>query len=277
MLSALRLICRQARRSHACMFSSRYPELLCQPQDPNCHHVPDDNCESAKIMLNQKLPRVKFLEQDYEPVEKCCILRSARRDPCAALKRPKPKHKPRKPFRSMWTPPCLTAEQPFCKDLLPRFDAIYYQPSDKCRCYPRTWRECPPVKRRLKKVCCLDGITPPEVLYRVKVPCPNICGVDYHRLRRLCADVELERDPFKKCPKLFQPCCKKLARCDPHCRKLKFPTNCTKLRAPYPSYSEQVRPRRVLRGVECRCLDPVPACVYLREYVRRMEKNLKLY
>ncbi|XP_017004757.2 uncharacterized protein swif [Drosophila takahashii] len=273
MQSALRLICRQGLRSFACKVP-RFPDPQCQHVDPKCHHVPGGQCKGAKEVLTRELPREKFLEQNEQQEGKCCVLRSAAKDPCAAITRPKEYKPVEEPFRSMWEPPCQTEEQPFCKDKLPRFDAIYYHPSNKCRCYQRTWVECPPVKQRLKKVCCLDGIHPPEVQYRVKDPCPEVCGVPYKRLRRLCETGDWERDPNCECPKLFWPCCKP-ARCDPRCRRPWRPAICAKLRAPYPSFSEIRRWTRPLRKTECRCKEPAPMCLAFREKSRIERLNLK--
>ncbi|XP_016970206.1 uncharacterized protein LOC108038021 [Drosophila rhopaloa] len=273
--SVLRTIWRQACRSYSCKVPT-FPDSVCHPVDPECHHVPDGKCQRAKEVLTKELPREKFLEQSQElEVEtKCCVLRSAAKNPCAVMKRPKVAKQPQKPFRSMWEPPCQTDEQPFCKDKLPRFDAIYYHPSNKCRCYQRTWVECPPVKQRLKKVCCLDSINPPEVRYRIKDPCweacekPNICPM------LICKKDDLERDPTGQCSRLYWPCCKP-ARCDPHCRYRRGPTKCTKLRAPFPSYSEVGRWARPRRRIECHCLDTVPQCVALQERMKRDRGNLK--
>ncbi|XP_016957437.1 uncharacterized protein LOC108029583 [Drosophila biarmipes] len=273
MRSALRIIRRPGFRSFACK-APKFPDPSCLPVDPRCHHVPGDRCIGAKEVLARELPREKYLDQ-YEGTEgRCCVLRSADKDPCAVMKRPKVPKAVKEPFRSMWEPPCLADEQPFCKDKLPRFDAIHYHPSKKCRCYQRTWVECPPVKQRLKKVCCLDGIHPPEVLYRVKDPCPNVCGMPYRSLRRLCEVGDLERDPESKCSKLFWPCCKP-ARCDPRCRKPNTFSICTKLRAPYPSFSEMRGWTRPRRKIECQCLNPVPQCIAVREKMRMDRFNLK--
>ncbi|EDV35681.1 uncharacterized protein Dana_GF19809 [Drosophila ananassae] len=273
--SALRVIFRPATRGLACKVPS-FPDPPCIDADPMCHHVSSRGCPGARNVINRELPREKFLDNYEKMVAKCCILRSAHRDPCAG-QRKKEKELPKEPepFRSMWEPPCRTDQQPHCTDMLPRFDAIYYTPSNKCRCYQRTWVECPPLHQRVKKVCCLDGIKPPEVLYRIKEECPRTaCERDYSRLKRLCSAVHYEQDPTSKCTKMFWPCCKP-ARCESHCRGMKRPTGCTKLRAPYPSFSELrkkwARPRR---PTECLCPDPIPLCVALRA-AKRIE-TLKL-
>ncbi|XP_043640543.1 uncharacterized protein LOC122611482 [Drosophila teissieri] len=279
MQSALWVFCRQGFRSLATKtqgfrsFASKvtyHADPPCQPADPLCHHVPSGRCVGARKVLALELPHEKLLQQehDQEKERKCCILRSAAKNPCAKMRRPKAPKPEEKPFRSMWEPPCLTDDQPFCKEMLPRFDAMYYHPSNKWRCYQRTWVECPPVKRRLKKVCCLDAIEPPEILYRIRPPCPGTCGINYKARRLLCEDGDLERDPMTKCPKFFHPCCK-LARCNPRCTRGRKPSKCTKLRAPYPSFSEMGRWKRALRKRECLCLEKIPKCIGLREKMRR--------
>ncbi|XP_017126320.1 uncharacterized protein LOC108145423 [Drosophila elegans] len=272
MQSALRTFCRQACRRYACK-GPKFPDPPCLPVDPDCHRVPGNRCQAAKEVLTRELPREKFLEEFQQLEAMCCVLRSAAKNPCADLKRPKVPKPPKEPFRSMWEPPCQTDEQPFCKDMLPRFDAIYYQPSNKCRCYQRTWVECPPVKQRLRKVCCLDAINPPEVLYR-KNPCPEVCKEPYKSLRLLCKRSDFKRDPECQCPKLFWPCCKP-ARCDPLCRNYRKPSKCIKLRAPFPSFSELARWSRPRRKIECHCLDTISKCLAFRERTRREIFNLK--
>ncbi|EDX15475.1 GD15280 [Drosophila simulans] len=285
MQSALWIFCRQGSRSFATKtqgfrsFASKltyHADPPCQPVDPLCHHVPSGGCVQARETINLKLPHEKLLQQerDQKKERKCCVLRSAAKNPCVGIRRPKAPKPEEKPFRSMWEPPCRANEQPFCKEMLPRFDAIYYHPSNKCRCYQRTWVECSPVKQRLKKVCCLDAIEPPEILYRIRPPCPGTCPINYTARRLLCEDAEWKRDPTRKCPKFFHPCCK-LARCNPRCSRGRKPTLCTKLRAPYPCYSEKVRGRRPLRKRECLCLETIPKCIALAERLRRDGLNLK--
>ncbi|XP_017044489.1 uncharacterized protein LOC108090371 [Drosophila ficusphila] len=267
MRSALRTICRQAFRGFACKVPA-FPDLPCPPPDPKCFYVPDGNCKSAEEVLARELPREKFLEKMEKHEARCCVLRSIAKNPCTPMTRPKKvKEKPEKPFRSMWEPPCETEEQPFCKDMLPRFDAMYYNPCYP-RCYQRTWVECPPVKQRLKKVCCLDGIKPPEVLYRNTDPCLKTCGLPLKELGPPCEEVDWERDPCGKCPKKSSPCCKP-PRCNPHCRRSRKLSQCTKLRAPYPSFSEKRPWVRPLRKRECNCLEKLPQCIIIREEKKR--------
>ncbi|XP_017079535.1 uncharacterized protein LOC108113462 [Drosophila eugracilis] len=267
--SALRVLWRQGFRLFSRANSTKYPHHPCHDNDPKCLFIPKGTCEKAKEVLTYDLPRDKFLEQmEKKKKPKCCVLRSAAKNPCPEIKRPKKPKPIEEPFRSMWEPPCVTDEQPFCKDMLPRFDAIYYHPSDKCRCYQRTWVECPPIKQRLKKVCCLNGIKPPEIRYRIKDPCPD-CNIPYESLKLLCQRSELQRDPNCTCKKLFWPCCKP-ARCNTFCSRARRPSLCTKLRAPYPSFSEVGRrPPKPIRKAECQCWHPVPQCLVMQERLRR--------
>ncbi|XP_064552209.1 uncharacterized protein LOC135438000 [Drosophila montana] len=244
-------------------FSAAFPDPPCQPADPRCHYV-KDNCKTSRDVLELELPFDKHMldlerlkrERLLEPP--CCVLRSAHHHPCeGAYPRRKKKKKECPPFRSMWEPPCQPPEQPYCKDMLPRFDVIYYKPSDKCRCFQRTWNECPPVKERLKKVCCLDGIDPPEVNRRMKERCPQTtCMFDYARMKHFCKNRKV--DPLNSCPKLYWPCCKP-ARCASSCYIRNKLSKCKRLRTPFPCFSDKrprhrpLRPRQCLQEPSSRC------------------------
>ncbi|XP_017016967.1 uncharacterized protein swif [Drosophila kikkawai] len=255
MRSALRLICRRCCRCYSYKVTN-FPEMPCPPTEPRA-----PPCSVAQDVPQQ--------QQHFT----CCDVRSMARHPCFTPERPKPPKQPKEPFRSVWETSCAITENSNCKDFLPRFDSLYYHPRYDKRRFQRTWVECPPVKQRLKKVCCLDGIEPPEVLPRA----PHdrcACNIDYKRLRALCYETELARDPGKKCVKIYQPCCQRLARCKPSC-KIRRKTICTKLRAPYPSYSEKFRGRRPLPSSECRCHDFVPKCVAMKVENHRINLEIQ--
>ncbi|XP_002063721.2 uncharacterized protein LOC6640780 [Drosophila willistoni] len=262
-----------------CFASGRvptFPDPPCIEIDKKCHFVKSNTCEQARHKLTRVLPADRYLDQmQREGPGKCCVYRPTHRLPCPDKYRPREKEKPPKPpFRSMWQPPCHPHEQPHCTDLLPRFDDIYYKPSEKCRCYQRTWIECPNIRLRMKKVCCLDGIEPPEVLYRYKARCPKVaCELDYERMRRICQHI---RDPECRCEKTHWPCCK-AARCPPRCVQTKHPSNCRKLRAPHPSFSEiKKRWERPKRLKECHCRQHISQCEAIAYKRRRELMGLKI-
>lgn len=201
----------------------------CQHKNPDGHAV-DDTCELARNVFKKVL-------------EPC-----PRAQPWSWNKRIREQKVEKPPFRSMWEPHFGPARSN-CEDRFPRFDAIYYEPSDKTRCYQRTWSECPPVTERLKKVCCLNGIQPPEVLRRIKEPCPAVtCRFDYSRMRHICENIAI--DPTSKCCKIHLPCCKP-ARCIVDCRPTRKKEHCNRLRAPYPCFSDMYRVAKARRSTEC--------------------------
>lgn len=165
-------------------------------------------------------------------------------------------------FRSMWE--SLGREQPYCKDLLPRFDELYYKPSDKFRAFQRTWVECPTITQRLKKICCLDDIIPPEVLKRTKKPCPVYCSFDYSRMRYICGK-EIPNEAGKSM-KMDWPCCT-ATRCPAlHLRRKKRKV-CTRMRTPCKCFSDRVRNVMTMRK-ECPAAKPL-MCDVLR-YTKRL-------
>ena len=168
------------------------------------------------------------------------------------------------PFKSMWFNPACCME--VCKDVLPRFDELYYKISDKAkREYPQTWVECPERKIVPKVMCSFDKLIYPPMKKRAKKPtskvakCPQ--GKDDNKLA-----CYLEKN--KNCMKQLSPGCRP-ARDPPTCsigRKVK---KCKKVCTPYPSFSECSKPGvKKLREVECYCLGTVPNCelfAYLKQ------------
>ncbi|XP_043867224.1 uncharacterized protein LOC6580364 [Drosophila mojavensis] len=263
-----------------CLSGGRNPpaDPPCQHQDRDCHAV-DDPCESARNVFKYLLPFDKNMQRQRQQnllEVPCCVSRLAAKAPCPAQpclwnKRIREQHVEKPPFRSMWEPHFGPARSN-CKGRFPRFDAIYYEPSDKTRIYQRTWSECPPVKERLKKVCCLDGIQPPEVLKRVKEPCPLVtCRFDYSRMRHICENAVI--DPASKCCKIHWPCCKP-ARCTVDCRPTRKREHCTRLRAPHPCFSDMYRVARARRSIECP-LGNWSMCEGIRLQIRRDTYSLK--
>lgn len=157
--------------------------------------------------------------------------------------------------RSMWE--SVGREQPYCKHLLPRFDDLYYNPSDKCRAYQRTWVECPIITQRLKKICCLDDIRPPEVMKRVKKPCPLYCTFDYRRMRHIC-EKAMPNEVAKS-----RPCCK---ACPEFRLRHKKRKACTRMHAPCKCFSAKVHKMATYK--ECPAAKPL-MCDLIR-YTKRL-------
>lgn len=224
-----------------------------QSNDPHCHPV-DDNCESARnafkyvLPFNKNMKDIKRQKQENLLEKPCCVLRSAVTEPCSSSSRKRKREEKKPPHKSMWEPPFRPYEA-YCKGMLPRFDAIYYKPSNKSKLYQRTWLECPPVRERFKKVCCLDGIQPPEVEKRVKVKCPSVaCRFDYSRMRHIYYNRDI--DPTAKCSKIQLPCCKAV-RGTSDCRRTRKKEICRRLRPPLPCYSDLHRHDKPRSRFEC--------------------------
>lgn len=194
------------------------------------------DCTNRKVETKCEASRQHVTIMDQEQLLSCHA-RLPHRPPSP---RPQKNHKnfmKEQPlFRTMWE--SLGREQPYCKDLLPRFDELYYKPSDKFRAFQRTWVECPTITQRLKKICCLDDIRPPEVVRRDKQPCPVYFSFDNSRLRYICSkEVPNEAGKSKK---MDWPCCTATHCPALHLRRKKRKV-CTRMRTPCKCFSDRVR------------------------------------
>ncbi|XP_030388208.1 uncharacterized protein LOC115634538 [Scaptodrosophila lebanonensis] len=250
---------------------SRFPDVPCMPKNPFCHHV-EDSCEMARSVLMREVPDNRYLSEMQQLEKKCCVARVFQANPCYCKPHKRKKRKkPYVPFRSMWEPPCRPNTQPHCPELLPRFDDLYYKTSDKCRSFQRTWNECPAVHTRLRKVCCLDAIRPPEVIYRWESGCPSTaCEQDKERLKHIC---NWQRKD-SVCQRILARCCD-LGRCPPSCKPKRRITQCSKLKAPFPAYSEtNKRWQRPLQDKECTCHRYRFQCEVFREQHRQAIRGI---
>ncbi|SPP73709.1 uncharacterized protein LOC117578791 [Drosophila guanche] len=149
-----------------------------------------------------------------------------------------------------------------CVDSFPRFDECLYKESDKRkRKYQVTWVECPPLQIKPKKICCFESGKRPPVARRKR------------KVKDLC--VEDKPCPTEgACPKMASPGCKPVR--DPtRCEIVRRKTDCVKVKAPYPAYSEcrRSKPRR-RRRVECNCLEIPPICL-VYEAQNKLERQGK--
>ncbi|XP_067633501.1 uncharacterized protein [Eurosta solidaginis] len=181
-------------------------------------------------------------------------------DPKCGEKRMKEKQKKgkcekdKKP-QSMWlNPECC---KNLCPDMLPRFDELYYKPSDKKeRKYTQTWNECPEFKIVQKKLCCFENLKYPPMERRKKKEIPDTaCPIVTAEEQKNCSI-----GGNKRCIKIRLPGCGQ-GRDPPKCFVIKPPSNCRKICTPYPAYSECNRPKPKQRHpVECNCLYVGPIC-----------------
>lgn len=161
---------------------------------------------------------------------------------------------PKPAFRSMWE----SHGELHCKQMLPRFDEMYYKPSDPRRACQRTWGECPLVSRRVRKVCCPKDIVPPEIQKRVKPPCPPRCALGNQQRPGNC-----ERDfSDKQCRRVHWPCCSP-GRCPPTCDQIRKLSNCLRMPTPHQCFSDRIHTIFKDRN-ECYRL-PVAMCDVMRK------------
>ncbi|KAI8035757.1 uncharacterized protein LOC128256897 [Drosophila gunungcola] len=160
---------------------------------------------------------------------------------------------------------------PPCGDI--RFDVLYYRPSDKCREFQRTWWECCP-RMVPKRVCCWCDAIPPEVLRRDLPLCPrNACPQDVEKKRYKCLNEK------SRCVRMRMPCCR-TARIPPDCRVGPSPSDCKKIKCPFPSYSECVQEDPAViptRPPECECLANKSACEQVRIANHLAKHNISIW
>ncbi|EDW00804.1 uncharacterized protein LOC6560250 [Drosophila grimshawi] len=143
------------------------------------------------------------------------------------------------------------------------FDECLYTESDKNkRKYQITWVDCPPMAIKPKKICCyITSERPPFERRQRKFKPPTACQMFK------CPD------PQEKCPRLKMPHCRPVAS-KIKCHLIRAPSDCVKIKAPYPAFSECVRPKpRRKKRTECQCWDEIPMCDLLRVLNRRLNSG----
>ncbi|XP_064551874.1 uncharacterized protein LOC135437746 [Drosophila montana] len=228
---------------------------------------PETKTEDCKTNLSNKCsptePPVRPCgEQDCPDKQNysCCVNKRISDSICEKpVKASEFKRKPDK-FISMWKnrvnkeqkanhvwdyrPECC----PMCPDT--PFDVMYYRPSNKCRQFQRTWWECCP-RMVPKRVCCWCDAIPPETPRRCLPICPRSACTQDHEAKRL----DCINKKAKGCPRQSMPCCR-AARIPPKCALTRLPTDCVKIKCPFPSYSECDRMDPAVvpeRPPECQC------------------------
>ncbi|XP_017079570.1 uncharacterized protein LOC108113492 [Drosophila eugracilis] len=203
--------------------------------------------------------------KDHNPSPKCS---SDSGKGCGSLKscgdprfekKPPPKQEDTFQFHHLIKIPPECCDDP-CRDRYPAYDDCFYEISDKAkRKYQVTWVECPPIKIKPKKICCFEaGKRPPiprrkrkEFVASVECPTEQVCPKD---------------DGL--CPKIKMPGCRPVDKVSCHIVRRK--TQCVKVKAPYPSFSECAHgPLRRPRAIECHCLDIPSSCELIRELAKR--------
>ncbi|XP_017004760.2 uncharacterized protein [Drosophila takahashii] len=199
--------------------------------------------------------------EDHNPSPKCsrdsgkgCGKFTGCGDPRFEVKKPPPPEDSFQ-FHHLVKMPPDCCDDP-CRDRFPPYDQCYYKISDKAkRKYQVTWVECPPIQIKPKKICCYEAGTRPPIPRRKrkvfvadeKCPTEQVCPV-----------------AEGLCPKIRLPGCKAVGKVS--CHVVRRITDCTKVKAPYPSFSECSRSAiRPPRAIECNCLAIPSACDLIRE------------
>lgn len=153
-----------------------------------------------------------------------------------------------------------------CIDMdFPSFDKCLYKESDKNkRKYQITWVECPPLKIKPKKICCFAKVAHPPISRRKPKERPDTAC----KYQEPCEPKET-----LKCPRIRMPRCRPV-RESVRCDTVRMPSDCQKVKAPYPSFSECTRPKLPKkRRTECECLEKIAYCNLLRIINKRLRQT----
>ncbi|EDV59531.1 uncharacterized protein LOC6543140 [Drosophila erecta] len=144
-----------------------------------------------------------------------------------------------------------------CAERFPPYDQCYYKISDKAaRKYQVTWVECPPIQIKPKKICCYEAGARPPIPRRKRKEFVPKCQENVE-----CPSEEGD------CPRIKMPGCRPVDNVS--CHVVRRKTDCVKVKAPYPSFSECAHPPlRKPRAIECNCLDVPSSCDLIRELNR---------
>ncbi|XP_018792461.1 PREDICTED: uncharacterized protein LOC108971087 [Bactrocera latifrons] len=138
-----------------------------------------------------------------------------------------------------------------CIDMYPRFDDLYYAPSEKNRRYQQTWCEFGSLRITKQPRCCYEELDIPMPKRRKP---KRGRSIDLCEVARKCPNVS------PKCVKLVWPGCR-TNKCTFKCSYYPPPKDCLKICTPYPSFSECERDLpKPLHPVECNCLESMGFC-----------------
>ncbi|XP_017044487.1 uncharacterized protein LOC108090368 [Drosophila ficusphila] len=263
--TSARIIHISAQLERSCKSETPCPES----QVPICKTIRKRPCSSAD-------PPVRPCSEEdcSHPRYPCCVNTRIAGNPCMEPSKNDP------PLVSMWEgisekKPRLGVMWQYPEECCPpcgdvRFDVLYYKPSDKCRDFQRTWWECCP-RMVPKRVCCWCDAIPPEVLRRDLPICPrSACLADHEKKRFKCLNKK-----SKGCTRVQMPCCR-TSRIPPNCKWFRSPSDCEKIKCPFPSFSECVQEDPAMipqRPPECKCLANRSLCEAVRQAQRLSKSN----
>ncbi|XP_017004764.2 uncharacterized protein hubl [Drosophila takahashii] len=254
--------------------------LLASREGNSCPESREISCKTVRKCSPTDPPVRPCSEQGCShPRYPCCVNTRIAENPCQKSRKKSErfvsmwesyKDKELQRPETMWHYPKECCPQ--CDDV--RFDVLYYKPSDKCRDYQRTWWECCP-RMIPKRVCCWCDAIPPQVMRRDLPLCPrSACLAEHEEKRFKCLNKK-----SKGCTRIRMPCCR-TSRVPPDCNALPYPTECDKIKCPFPSYSECVQedPASIpQRPPECECLRKVSLCEQIRRANHLAKHNISIW
>ncbi|XP_054736881.1 uncharacterized protein LOC129243698 [Anastrepha obliqua] len=168
----------------------------------------------------------------------------------AAKRKTRPCQKKIKPS-DLTNPECCVNP---CIEMHPRFDDLYYAPSEKNKLYQQTWCEFEELRIMKRPICCYEQFDIPlperRKLERKDIPPSSLCEI-----AKQCPN-----SVHPKCVKIVWPGCR-TRKCEFKCHNFRSPSDCLKVCTPYPSFSECDRYfGKPLPPVECDCLSTFGFC-----------------
>uniref|UniRef100_A0A1A9ZPE9 Uncharacterized protein n=1 Tax=Glossina pallidipes TaxID=7398 RepID=A0A1A9ZPE9_GLOPL len=221
----------------------------CTPRKPQCPKW-EYECQCAKKEGQKHMTCVEMVTTKMNPND-CCPIDGFTNTVCASSRNKSELKRENEPFKSLWNYQRECCLNNPCPHLSPRFDELYWCPSDKyTREYQQTWVECPRLKIMPRKVCCYEDLGVPPVCRRPRqTKIPTACAFNQKKLnalKKICIF-----DP--RCPRVQMPCCIRV-RVPPKCIRSHPKSSCKKYCCPYPSLAECCRQCPTpLKPVECTC------------------------
>ncbi|KAI9583072.1 uncharacterized protein LOC119636599 [Glossina fuscipes] len=261
----------EVQREAECHYTKKCVETksqrACTPRKPKCPNW-EIECQCAKREGQKHMTCVEMVTTKMDPNE-CCPVDGMINTECASSRTKSELKRENEPFRSLWNYQRECCVNNPCPNLLPRFDELYWCPSDKyTREYQQTWVECPRLKILPRKTCCYEDLGLPPVCRRPRqAKIPTACAFNPNKLNTLKKICIYDQ----RCPRIQMPCCMR-ARVPPKCTPSHPKSNCKKYCCPYPSLAECCRQCPIpSKPIECTCKPAwTPTCdVY--SFLRRKQ------
>uniref|UniRef100_A0A1A9VV45 Uncharacterized protein n=1 Tax=Glossina austeni TaxID=7395 RepID=A0A1A9VV45_GLOAU len=211
-------------------------DRTCTPRQPQCPNW-EYECQCAKREGQKHMTCVEMVTTKMNPSD-CCPIDGFTHTEYATSRTKSELKRENEPFKSLWNYPKECCLNNPCPHLAPRFDELYWCPSDKyTREYQQTWVECPRLKILPRKFCSYEDPGLPPVCRRPRqTKVPTACAFNQKKLNELKKICQFNA----KCPRLEMPCCTRV-RVPPKCIRNRERSNCKKYCCPYPSLAECCR------------------------------------